>query len=237
MSARKASFYGHANDAERDSLILSNLTLVNRIASHLSARLPPFFAFDDLLQAGMVGLIEAARSFDPLNGAPFDSYARLRIKGAIVDYVRKQSMAPRSALANKKSHSQATTALAAKLGRAPTQSELAAHLNTTVNNLSREVWQVSQFSTTSTEDAADEIESIVDESEHSNPALALENSERISALAAAIEKLPERKQLVISLYYVEEMTMKEIGETVGISESRVSQILSETATALKEQIA
>ena len=69
MSARKASFYGHANDAERDSLILSNLTLVNRIASHLSARLPPFFAFDDLLQAGMVGLIEAARSFDPMNGA------------------------------------------------------------------------------------------------------------------------------------------------------------------------
>jgi len=81
MSARKASFYGHASAAERDSLILSNLTLVNRIASHLSARLPPFFAFDDLLQAGMVGLIEAARSFDPLNGAPFDSYARLRIKG------------------------------------------------------------------------------------------------------------------------------------------------------------
>jgi len=96
-----------------DNLVLAKLPLVKRIALHLKVRLPPFVEFDDLLQAGMLGLIEASRKFHAEKGIPFDSFARIRIKGAMIDYVRRQSYLPRTAVATRKSHAEATRTLTA----------------------------------------------------------------------------------------------------------------------------
>lgn len=232
MSTRKTAFYEQSASADNDELVISNLGLVKRIAGHLNARLPSFIAFDDLLQAGMIGLIEAARSYDAGTGVPFTSFARLRIKGAMIDYVRKLSATPRSTLANKKALSGAAAELTARLGRPPRPQELAAHLKVDVNSLQRDIWETGLFETSSIEDAPDEVNALTDDSESSNPEKALEKAQISNALIRAIEELPERKQLVLSLYYVEELTLKEIGTIVGVTESRVSQILSETAALL-----
>jgi len=232
MNNRKTAFYEQSASAGSDELVISNLPLVKSIARHLSARLPSFIVFDDLLQAGMIGLIEAARNYDVTTGVPFAGFARLRIKGAIIDHIRKLSAAPRSALASKKAYATAVSELTALLGRPPKQQELAAHLDVDVNVLNKDIWEAGRFETSSIEDVLDEVEAITDDPDSSNPELLLEKAQTSDALVHAIEDLPERKKLVLSLYYVEELTLKEIGAIVGVSESRISQILSETVALL-----
>ncbi len=218
-----------------DSLVMANLNLVKRVALHLKVRLPPFVEFDDLLQAGMVGLIEASRSYKSEKGTPFDGIARLRIKGAMIDHVRRQSYLPRSAVATKKSHSEATKTLADELGRAPTQQELADFMDMDINDLQKERHQSSQFETDSIEDMADAVDSLPD-TEDSIPDIALEKAQFSESLVRAIEELPEREKLILSLYYTEELTLKEIGEIIGVGESRISQILAKTAKSLRQTL-
>ena len=114
----------------------------------------------------------------------------------------------------------------------PLQQELAAHLDVDVNVLNKDIWEAGRFETSSIEDVLDEVEAITDDPDSSNPELLLEKAQTSDALVHAIEDLPERKKLVLSLYYVEELTLKEIGAIVGVSESRISQILSETVALL-----
>jgi RNA polymerase sigma factor for flagellar operon FliA len=180
----------------------------------------------------MIGLLEAARAFDRTKGIEFENFAHTRVRGAILDEVRRLSFLPRSAVAFNKSHSKATDELAAGLGRAPTPAELAEHIGMDVETFEKERGQAKRFETYSMEVVTDEVMAIADD--HSQqPEAIVEHAQFMGAVASAIEELPERDQLLMKLYYVEELNLKEIGEVLGVTESRVSQLLSAVVKKLR----
>jgi RNA polymerase sigma factor for flagellar operon FliA len=183
----------------------------------------------------MIGLIEAARAFDPTKGVAFESYAHSRVRGAMIDEVRRLSFLPRSAVAFNKSHSSANQALATELGRAPTQAELAEFMGRELESFEKDRGSARQFETYSMEVVSEEVMNIR-EQESRQPDALVEESQMMNALTEAIDGLPERDKLVISLYYVEELNLREIGEVLGVSESRVSQILSANVKKLRTQL-
>jgi len=232
--AHTISHYEKAEN-RHESLILDHMAMVKRVAVHLKARLPPFMELDELVQVGMVGLIEAARSFDPTKGFEFEHFALSRVRGAILDEVRRQSFLPRSAVAFNKSENEAVHVLAAELGRAPSQAELALFMGEDIEEFHRERGQAKRFETFSMEVVTDEVMSMPADSSM-QPEVMVEEAEFMEAVVAAIDELPERERLVMSLYYVEELNLKEIGEVLGVSESRISQILSAVVKKLRQNL-
>jgi RNA polymerase sigma factor for flagellar operon FliA len=218
-----------------ESLIMGHMAMVKRVAVHLKARLPPFMELDELVQVGMVGLIEAARAFDPTKGFEFEHFALSRVRGAILDEVRRQSFLPRSAVAFNKSENEAVHVLAAELGRTPTQAELALYMGKDIEDFHRERGQAKRFETFSMEVVSDEVMSMPADSAM-QPEVMVEEAEFMEAVVQAIDQLPERERLVMSLYYVEELNLKEIGEVLGVSESRISQILSTVVKKLRQNL-
>jgi len=190
---------------------------------------------DELIQVGMIGLLEASRAFDPVKGIEFENFAHSRVRGAMLDEVRRLSFLPRSAVAFNKSESRATDALATELGRAPTQSELAEHLGDDIDSFHKKRSNASRFETFSMEVVTDEVMGIADARER-QPEAIVEHADFMRAVTQAIADLPEREQLLMQLYYVEELNLKEIGETVGVTESRVSQLLSATVKKLRASL-
>ena len=222
-------------DNRHETLIMAHMPMVKRVAVHLKARIPPFMELDELVQVGMVGLIEAARSFDPTKGHEFEHYALSRVRGAILDEVRRQSFLPRSAVAFNKTENEAVHALGAELGRSPTQAELAEYMGKDIDEFQKERGQAKRFETFSMEVVNDEVMRMP--AEHAQrPDVMVEEAEFMQAVVQAIGDLPEREQMVMSLYYVEELNLKEIGEVLGVSESRVSQILSTVVKKLRSQL-
>jgi RNA polymerase sigma factor for flagellar operon FliA len=219
----------------RDDLVIAHMGMVKRVALHLKARLPPFMEVDELVQVGMLGLIEAARGFDASKGIGFENYAHSRVRGAIIDEVRRLSALPRSAVSFNKSHSAATQSLAAELGRTPTQAEMAAHMGMDADAYQKERGHAKRFETYSMEVVSDEVMNMADDS-HRQPDAIVEHAEFMGAVTAAIEGLPEREQLIMQLYYVEELNLKEIGEVLEVSESRVSQLLTATVKKLRSSL-
>ena len=215
-----------------ESLVMNHLGLVKRIALHLKVRIPPFMELDELIQVGMIGLLEAARAYNPAKGMDFESFAHSRVRGAILDEVRSLSFLPRSAVAFNKSHGKATDQLAAGLGRTPTQAELAEHMGKDIEGFHKERGQARRFETYSMEDMADEVMNIADDTSQQPDAI-VEHAQFMQAVAGAIGNLPEREQLLMNLYYVEELNLKEIGEILGVTESRVSQLLTAIAKKLR----
>ncbi len=222
-------------DNRHESLIVTHMPMVRRVAVHLKARVPPFMELDELIQVGMVGLIEAARSFDPTKGFEFEHFALSRVRGAILDEVRRQSFLPRSAVAFNKTENEAVHVLAAELGRTPTQAELAEHMGKDIEEFHKERGQAKRFETFSMEVVNDEVMSMPGDSSM-QPEVMVEEAEFMEAVVAAIDELPEREKLVMSLYYVEELNLKEIGEVLSVSESRVSQILSTVVKKLRQTL-
>ncbi len=219
----------------QETLVLSHMAMVKRVAIHLKARVPPFMEVDELVQVGMLGLIEAARGFDPSKGHEFENFALSRIRGAMLDEVRRLSFLPRSAVAFNKTENQATHVLTSELGRAPTQSELASFMGKGLGDFQKERGQASRFETYSLEVVSEEVMNIADDATQQPDAI-VEHAQLLNAVTGAIDSLPERDKLVISLYYVEELNLKEIGEVLGVSESRVSQILSATVKKLRQNL-
>lgn len=218
-----------------ESLILAHMPMVKRVAVHLKARLPPFMELDELVQVGMVGLIEAALAFDPTKGFEFEHFALSRVRGAILDEVRRQSFLPRSAVAFNKNENEAMHVMAAELGRAPTQVELAQYMGKEIEEFHKERGQAKRFETFSMEVVNDEVMSMPGDSAM-QPEVMVEEAEFMEAVVEAIDQLPEREKMVMSLYYVEELNLKEIGEVLGVSESRVSQILSTVVKKLRQNL-
>lgn len=216
----------------RESLITDHMDLVKRVALHLKARLSPFMDLNELIQVGMIGLIEAAKSFDSSKGIEFEHFAHRRVKGSIIDEVRKLSYLPRSAVAINKQHNESARALSASLGRAPSQAELAASMGKEIESFHRERGQAARFETIHLEDLSEHVLNLPDE-KAKQPDTVAEDSEFMQAVVEAIEDLPSRDKLVMSLYYQEELNLKEIGEILGVSESRVSQILSQNVKKLR----
>lgn len=223
--------YEDAHDAS-EALVLAHLGMVKRVALHLKVRIPPFMELDELIQVGMIGLLEAARAYNPTKGIEFESFALSRVRGAILDEVRQLSYLPRSAVAFNKSENQATNALASELGRAPTESELADHLGDDLEMFQKRRGNAKRFETLSMEVMTDEVMGIADDRMRQPDAI-VEHQQFMQAVTNAIADLSERDQLLMSLYYVEELNLKEIGEILGVTESRISQLITAVVKKLR----
>jgi RNA polymerase sigma factor for flagellar operon FliA len=226
----------------RNELILQELPQVHYIASRILERLPQQVELCDLVNAGVIGLLEAYRAFDPTKNAQFSTFAKFRIRGAILDSLRALDWGSRGIRRKAREIAEATAQLEAKLGRSPNTEEIAAAMGITIaalnevqNDLSS-LYVVGQEAMSSIEGGAavDLIES--SPSPWDNPFEMYRKAEDKARLAAAIGELSEREQLVLSLYYVEELTMKEVSEVVGVAVSRVSQIHSASLVKLKARL-
>ena len=223
------------NTSKENDRLMEHIGLVKRVALHLKTRLPNFMEIDELIQVGTIGLIEAAKSFDNSKGVEFEIFARTRIRGAILDQVRKLSYLPRSAMVNIRDHNEATAVLSSELGREPSQTELAEFMGKDLESFHKERTHAYRFQTVSLESQVmDDVE--IPSNEINEPESELADAQLLNALEGSIESLPERDKTIISLYYVEEMNLKEIGAVLDISESRVSQILSSTVKKLRTHL-
>ena len=223
-----------AYEEQRDASGVSigqHYTLVKRIAFHLRTRLPATIATDDLIQAGMEGLIHAQRAFEPSRGIDFEMFAKTRIRGAMLDEVRRISYSTRSAITLKREQDQAISALSKEYGRAPKSAEIANHLGKNIATYEKERLIAEGVDIVSSDAMPTNFEEPSELEE--GPDQSLEREQLVTALAEAIELLPERARIVLALYYQEEMNLKEIGAILDVSESRVSQIISETAGKLR----
>lgn len=222
----------------QDDLISENIDLVKRIAHHLSARLPSSIELDDLLQAGMIGLLEAAGNFDPTKGASFVTFAGIRIRGAMLDEVRKIDWTPRSVYRKYREVSNMIRTIEGEKGRPAEGHEVAEGLNISLDEYHAILGDISGCRLFSLDESLDEsgLGRDLPCSKTATPEQVLNQDEFRKELAAAIEKLPERESLVLSLYYERELNLKEIGEVLGVSESRVCQIHGQALIRLRSMI-
>ncbi|MEL6368164.1 MAG: RNA polymerase sigma factor FliA [Pseudomonadota bacterium] len=223
---------------ESERLISENLTLVKRIAHHIMAKLPASIELDDLIQAGMLGLIEAASHYDPSRGASFETYAGIRIRGAILDEVRKSDWTPRSVHRRYRNITEAIADLQARTGKDPSDQEIADHLDMPLEEyhaILRDSTSCRLFSLDQPyvdSGRTQEVES----TDFAEPDSALEETQFADRLAEAIGRLPERERLVLSLYYQKDMNLKEVGMVLEVSESRVCQIHGQALLRLKARM-
>lgn len=213
--------------------------LVKRIAYHLLGRLPASVQVEDLIQAGMIGLLEAAKKYDSSKGASFETFAGIRIRGSMLDEVRKGDWAPRSVHRNSRMVSDAIRKIEARTGRDAKDQEVAAELQLSLEDYYGILGDTLGSRLFSFDDLLQDGEhgGLAEDAEHSHsPARELEDQRFQGALADAIANLPEREKLVLSLYYDEELNLKEIGEVLGVSESRVSQLHSQCAARLRARL-
>lgn len=214
--------------------------LVKRIAYHMMMRMPASVQVDDLIQAGMIGLIEASQKYDATRGASFETYAGIRIRGAIVDEMRRGDWVPRSVHRNARRVARAIAVVEARTGRDASDSEVAAELGVELEEYFIMLQDSNGSRLFSYEETFGEEDSNIDASEHSSAFVSpLEGVQREGlkqALAQAIAQLPERERMVLALYYDQELNLKEIGLVLGVSESRVSQIHSQAAARLRTRM-
>lgn len=223
----------------QDELVLQSVGLVKRIACHLAARLPSSVEMDDLLQAGMLGLLEAAGNFDATRGASFDTYAGIRIRGAMLDEVRKLDWTPRSVHQKHRQVSEAMREIEAEVGRPATGSEVAERLGISLDDYFAILNDTAGCRLFSLDDSGDESGQPRDipGDDGDAPDQALARSQFRKQLAAAIRRLPERESLVLSLYYERELNLKEIGAVLDVTESRICQIHGQALIRLRSMIA
>ncbi|WP_421866693.1 RNA polymerase sigma factor FliA [Motiliproteus sp.] len=225
-------------EAQAD-LVERHAPLVKRIAHHLMARLPSSVVLDDLIQSGMIGLLEAARKYDPSKGASFETYAGIRIRGAIIDEVRKGDWTPRSVHRNSRRVAECIQTIEARTGRDAHDAEVAEEMGVSLeeyHSLLKDSSSSRLFSFDEMRESTDTSAGEEVASEDAPPDELQEDQAFQRALAEAIAGLPEREQLVFALYYDEELNLKEIGQVLGVSESRVSQIHSQAALRLRARL-
>lgn len=228
----KQAAYSQCQREAGNDLIQEYLPLVKKIAHYWSAKLPSSVEVDDLMQVGLIGLLHANDSFDAGRGASFATYAGIRIKGAILDEVRRNDWLPRSVQQKMRQVSEAMAEAEAKLGRAATDTEVAK-----VMGLSLEDYQsTSSELATARMISLDDFETETAGSEDDTPANHAQELGFQEALIQGVKQLPEKEQLVMSLYYTEELNLKEIGAVLGVTESRVSQIHGQALARLRSRM-
>ncbi|MGL5585567.1 MAG: RNA polymerase sigma factor FliA [Plesiomonas sp.] len=232
----KALAYRQCQD--RDSELMRYVPLVKRIACHLLGRLPASVLLEDLVQAGMIGLLEAYQNYDASKGASFETYAGIRIRGAMLDEIRRGDWIPRSVHRNSRSITEAISQLEKQLGRNPRDSEVADYLQVSTDAYHHMLQDVNGGRIIGFDDlGVPEDIAFAPEARHQDlPFQGVEEGNFQQALADAIRTLPEREALILSLYYDEELNLKEIGAVLGVSESRISQILSQTMHRLRAKL-
>ena len=214
---------------EGGDLVSLHLPLVKRIANHLAVKLPAHIEIDDLIQVGLIGLLKAKEDYQADSGATFSTYATIRIRGAMMDELRARDWLPRSVQKNLGKVAKALQGAEQRLGRAPTDGEVAGELGISLREYQELLGDVSSARLTPVED----FESIAGDMEPDHEVI---ESKRATALSEAIKGLPEKEQLMMSLYYVDNLNLKEIGLVLEVSESRVSQIHGQAIARLKSRL-
>ncbi|WP_289086286.1 RNA polymerase sigma factor FliA [uncultured Spongiibacter sp.] len=221
----------------RDELVTRHAPLVKRIAYHLLSRLPASVGVDDLIQAGMIGLLEAASNFRAGQGAGFETYASIRIRGAMIDQMRQGAWAPRSVSRQLRELAAAVNRVESRLGREAQAAEIAEEMGIDINDYYDLLSDTAAVRLVSLEQASDSGMEFSDEDDSADtPLRELEDEGLQRALATQIEALPEREKLVMALYYDQGLNLKEIGEVLEVSESRVCQIHSQAVLRLKGRL-
>jgi RNA polymerase sigma factor for flagellar operon FliA len=221
-----ANRYAVAAWQSPDALVQEYAPLVKRIANHLRGRLPGGVDQDDLIQVGLIALLEAARQYSPAKGASFETYAGIRVRGAMLDEVRSSNWTPRSVYRRQRELTAAMQAVENRTGKPADTREIAAEMGVSLEEYFRLVTAAAAHRLFSLDQEGEDGDLPVDQIQdsESGPSAELEADEFRQALADAIRALPEREALVMSLYYEEELTLKEIGDVLGVTESRVCQI-------------
>ncbi len=230
--------YALAGGGSPEALVERHAPLVKRIAVHLLGRLPDGIELDDLTQVGLIALLEAARQYQPTKGASFETYASIRIRGAMLDEVRSNDWAPRSVYKKQRQISAAIQAVENRTGNHAQAPEIAAEMGVSLDEYFAMLATTSAARMFSLDQADPDSESQLDRQvdRSASPVRDLESVEFQKAMAAAIRKLPEREALVMALYYDEELNLKEIGAVLGVSESRVCQIHGQALTRLRARL-
>jgi RNA polymerase sigma factor for flagellar operon FliA len=244
LSSYGAHAYQEFDADKRNQVILDHLPQIKFIAQRIALRLPPEIQLDDLISAGIIGLLDAYEKFDANEGVEFKTYADFRIRGAILDSLRGLDWAPRSLRKQSREVEHAYARLEQELGRAASDEEVAAELNmelgayhTLLNQLNGLMighFAASEADAGITEDDLPLEYSPISASD--SPFESVRKQEMREIIAGIIERLPEREQLVLSLYYREELTMKEIGQVLGVNESRVSQLHTRAVLRLRGKL-
>lgn len=215
----------------------SYLPLVNRIAYHLKGRLPASVMAEDLIQSGIIGLMEAMQKFSADQGASFETYAGIRIRGAMLDEIRKGDWTPRSVHRKSREVQQAIHELEMELGREARDEEIAEHMQISLGDYHAILMDTSSSQLLSIDEPDhDELSEGQLPSHGQTPLADVVQEGFQDALASQIDNLPEKEKLVMALYYDEELNLKEIGEVLGVSESRVSQIHSQAIKRIRARM-
>jgi RNA polymerase sigma factor for flagellar operon FliA len=223
---------------DSNKLVVAHEALVKRIAFHLMSRLPASVQVDDLIQAGMIGLIEASRKFDPEQGASFETYAGIRIRGAMLDEIRRTDWTPRSVHRKAREVAEAVRRIENEKGRDARDVEVAEAMGLGLDEYHKILQDATGCRIFSFEDPGSVGEDGLAQT-HRQPNQPLENLQNCDfkhGLAGAIKGLPERERLVMALYYDEELNLREIGEILGVSESRVCQIHGQALIRLRARM-
>lgn len=221
----------------QDDLVVTHAPLVKRLAYHLIGRLPPTVEVEDLIQTGMIGLLEAASNYETGRGANFETFASIRIRGAMLDLVRKNDWAPRSMPRRMREIAEAIRRVENRLGREASSQEVISEMGISADEYHRILQDAISTRLFSLEQGAfgeQEFDVAGDDGESPLAALTAEGFQR--DLGRQIDALPEREKLVVALYYDEGLNLKEIGAVLDVSESRISQILGQAMLRLKSRL-
>jgi len=233
------AMYASEQVSNHNQLVEKHASLVKRIACHLINRLPASVQLEDLIQAGMIGLLEASRNYDPTQGASFETYAGIRIRGSMLDEIRKNDWAPRSVHRKSRMVAEAVREIENEHGRDARDTEIAATLDMPIEDYYKILQDNSYHKVLSVEDMGLGEESLLDNLSDNAPGVldGLQKEDMQRIIAEAVASLPERERLVMALYYDEELNLREIGAVMGVSESRVSQIHSQAVIRLQARMA
>ena len=237
-----AEAYKNVDDYEKEQLIKSYLPLVKKVVHRLAGRLPSEVDVREMLNSGIIGLVDALEKYDPKHETNFSTYAQFRIRGAILDSFRSQDWAPRSLRHKSHKLEAAYHRIEQKLGRPASEEEVAEELGVDVESLQKLLGEVGGVMMLSFEELGfghGEDRFHADEylqSSGPDPLGKLLDSEKVGLVARALDRLPEKERLVVSLYFYEELNLKEIGEILGVTESRASQIRSRALIRLKNYL-
>jgi RNA polymerase sigma factor for flagellar operon FliA len=226
----------------RDQLLMEHLPTVRYLARRIHERLPQHVDLDDLISAGVVGLIDAFSKFDHGKKVQFKSYAQFRIRGAILDSLRTLDWSPRELRRKGRAVEEAIRSVTQRIGRAPSEMEIAAEMELSLTEYQQLLGdlkglEIGSLHMERSEDSGDEELAYIPGSPEDDPLFRCLKGEMKQRLADAIDELPEKERMVLTLYYYEELTMKEIGLTLGVVESRVSQIHSSAVLRLRTALA